>query len=488
MNAIIPTDSPIDHASAEMQRVLQLQRKSFQAEGRVSVKTRVDRIERCIDLVFDNRDKLVDAMMTDFGHRSRHQCLMADIYSTLEMAKYNKKQVVKWVRSDKRKVNFPLNLFGAKARIEYQPLGVVGNIGTWNFPVHTVLGPMIGMLAAGNRVMQKFSEVTPATGELLEALFVKYYNEEEVRGFNGGPDVGAAFASLPLDHILFTGATSIGRHILQAAALNLTPVTLELGGKSPVIIDDKADLKDVAERLLAGKVLNAGQVCLSPDYVFVPKAKKEAFIDELRGVTKELFPSGLRDNPDVTSVINARHRQRLQSYIDDACDKGGDVRDLNPLEEDFAQQQGTTKVPFTLIVDPTDDMLVTQEEIFGPLLIIKTYEDVNECIDYINAHDRPLALYLFGKDKILQRKVLDHTLSGGVTINDVMMHVSCEDLPFGGVGASGMGNYHGFEGFKTFSHARSIYTQSKINLMKLGGMLPPYGEKCEKALAGMIKK
>ena len=307
----------------KMNTVLAVQRKAFIAEGSVSAQTRIDRLDRCINLVHDNQNQLVDAMMSDFGHRSRHQCLMADIFATLESAKKNKKHVAQWMKPSKRKVDFPFNLLGATARVEYQPLGVVGNIGTWNFPVNTIMGPMIGMLAAGNRVMHKFSEAAPATGELLEQLFVRYYNEDEVRGFNGGPETGEIFAGLPLDHILFTGATGVGRHILRTAAENLTPVTLELGGKSPVIIGRTAEIKDVAERIFAGKILNAGQVCLSPDYAFVPVEKKDELIAEITDLVKQWFPTGLRDNPDFTSVVNERHQLRLQSYIDDASQKGG---------------------------------------------------------------------------------------------------------------------------------------------------------------------
>ncbi len=482
------TENPSDQIAVEMNTVLAAQRKAFISEGHVSAKTRIDRLDRSIDLVYDNQDQLVEVMMNDFGHRSSHQSLMADIFATLEGAKKNRKNVAQWMKPSKRKVDFPFNILGASARVEYQPLGVVGNIGTWNFPVHTVMGPMFGMLAAGNRVMHKFSEATPATGELLEQLFIKYYNEDEVRGFNGGPEVGAAFAGLPLDHLLFTGATGIGRHILRSASENLTPVTLELGGKSPVIIGRSAGIKDVAERVLAGKTLNSGQVCLSPDYIFVAAEKKDELIAQLTDILAQWFPTGLRDNPDVTSVVNVQHQQRLQSYIDDARQKGADVRNLNPVKEDFSQQQGTTKIPFTLVVDPTEDMLVMKEELFGPILVIRTYDKLGECIDYINARPRPLALYMFSKDKTEQRKILDYTLSGGVVINDVMVHVGCEDLPFGGVGASGMGNYHGYDGFQTFSHARAIYSQCKLNLQKLAGMLPPYGEKCEKTLEGMLKK
>jgi coniferyl-aldehyde dehydrogenase len=466
---------------------LESQRQQSINGGAVSAEVRIDRLQRAIDLVFDNRDAIVASLSQDFGQRSTHQSLMSDIYATIECLKHSKKHVKKWMKAEKRKAPFPMNLMGAKARVEYQPKGVVGIIGTWNFPINTVFSPLAGVLAAGNRAMIKCSEVTPHTGALLETLVAKYFKNDELAAFNGGPDIGASFSALPFDHIIFTGATSIARHILRAAADNLTPVTLELGGKSPVIVSRSYPLQESVERIFGGKILNAGQVCLSPDYAFVPEEQLNDFITATNTYFSDIFPNLLK-NPDFTSVINARHQQRLISYIEDAKQKGGDVREINPAKEDFSNQEGTHKIPPTLIINPSDDMLVMQEELFGPVICIKTYKQVDECIDYINARPRPLALYYFGKDNAEQRHVLDHTTSGAVTINDVIFHVSCEDLPFGGIGPSGMGNYHGHDGFKTFSHAKAVYKQSNINFQKLGGMIPPYGEKADKTLKSMIRK
>jgi coniferyl-aldehyde dehydrogenase len=470
-----------------MQALLDSQRNAFIAEGPVSAEARIARINKAIDLIFDNKDQIVSALSQDFGNRSDHQSLMSDIFSTLEALKFNKKHLKQWMKTEKRKVGLPFSLFGSSARVEYQPKGVVGILGTWNFPVNTVFSPLAGILAAGNRAIIKFSEVTPATAALMESLVAQYFDSTEVACVSGGPEAGAAFSSLPFDHLIFTGAGSIGKHVMRAAAEHLTPVTLELGGKSPVIIGNDAELKETATRILSGKALNMGQVCLSPDYVFVPEQHLEAFIEHTTAWVTEMFPTML-NNPDYTSVINARHYQRLLGYLEDAKAHGGDVREINPANENFSQQQGTHKIPLTLVVNPSDDMKVMQEEIFGPIICIKTYRNVEECIHYINANPRPLGLYIFSNDTGLQNTILQNTLSGGVSINDVIVHVSCENLPFGGIGPSGMGNYHGFDGFKTFSHARAIYKQSKINLQKLGGMLPPYGEKCEKTLASMIKK
>jgi len=470
---------------SRMENILSKQQQAFINEGHVSAQVRLDRIERVIALLVDNESNLCEAMSADFGHRSVHQSRMADMMGTLECLKHSRKNLSKWMRHDRRKVMFPLGMFGAKARVEYQPKGVVGNLSTWNFPVHIALGPMAGIFAAGNRCMVKLSEITPETSMLLEQLIAQYFDETEFVGINGGPEVGAAFSGLPFDHLLFTGATGIARHILHAAADNLTPVTLELGGKSPVIIGESADLQETAVRITTGKTINVGQVCLSPDYVFVKKDRLESFITHCSENMQQMFPT-VKDNPDYSSVVNERHYQRLQSYVQDAREKGADVRVLG-VSEDFTEQS-VNRMPITAVIEPSDDMAVMQEEIFGPLICIKTYQDIEECIRYIRARPHPLALYYFGEDQQEQRYVLDNTISGGVCLNDVMVHVSTEDLPFGGIGASGMGNYHGREGFKTFSHARSIYKQTKINFIKLAGMLPPYGEGCEKQLNRMIKK
>jgi coniferyl-aldehyde dehydrogenase len=477
----------INTATKDMRATLDRQRQLCSQEGAVSADQRIDRLNRAIDLVFDNRDILVETLTQDFGHRSSHQSLMSDIYATIECLKHSKKHLKKWMKTEKRKAPFPMNLMGAKARVEFQPKGVVGIIGTWNFPLNTVFSPLAGVLAAGNRAMIKCSEVTPKTGELLATLTAKYFSSDEIAVFNGGPEVGAQFSALPFDHLIFTGATSIARHILHAAADNLTPVTLELGGKSPVIVSNSYPLQDAVERIFGGKILNVGQVCLSPDYVFVPEDQLDAFSQAAATYVASMFPT-LLNNPDYSSVVNERHYQRLQSYLADAREKGGDIREINPANEDFSQQQDTYKIPLTLVVNPSDDMLVMKEELFGPVICIKTYRQVDDCINYVNARPRPLALYYFGKDNTEQQHILDHTVSGAVTINDVIFHVSCEDLPFGGIGPSGMGSYHGLDGFKTFSHAKAIYKQSNINFQKLGGMIPPYGDKADKTLGAMIRK
>lgn len=477
-----------DMTVSPMRVLLDRQRRAFDRDVIVSAEVRMDRIDRVTALLVDNQYRLCDAMAMDFGHRSLHQSRMADIFGALESLKYARKHVHTWMKPEKRNVAPPLNLLGAKAEVRYQPKGIVGAISTWNFPVWVPMSPLGGIFAAGNRCMLKLSEFTPHTSGLLEELIKQYFDPEELVAVNGGQEVGAEFAALPFDHILFTGATSVGRHILRAAADNLVPVTLELGGKSPVVVGRTADLKKAAKAIVTGKSLNVGQVCLSPDYVLVHSESINELIAEIERAFADLFPT-MRDNPDYSSVINARHHARLQSYIDDAHAQQGEVRVINPARESFAMQTGGIhKMPPTLIIDPSESMKVMQEEIFGPILPIKSYRHIDDAIDYINAHPRPLALYFFGKDTKEQERVLSRTISGGVTVNDVIQHVSCEDLPFGGIGASGMGNYHGFEGFKTFSHARSVYTQARVNMMALMGLMPPYTEKATKILDSIIKK
>lgn len=468
-----------------METILAKQKKAFLHDSFVSAEVRIDRIDRVIKLLIENEADLCKAMNADFGNRSVYQSRMADIGGTLESLKHAKKHVRRWMKHEKRKPMFPLSLFGARARVEYQPKGVVGNLATWNFPVHISLGPLAGIFAAGNRCMIKLSEITPQTSALLEKLIGQYFDERELVGINGGPEVGAAFAALAFDHIVFTGATGIARHILHAAADNLTPVTLELGGKSPVIIGRSANLDEAALRVMGGKTINSGQVCLSPDYVFVPKEQRDTFVSYLKAHLRGMFPQQA-DNPDYTSVVNSRHRQRLQAHLVDAHNKGAELVELG-IEESFSSQQGVNRLPMTLVLEPTDEMTVMQEEIFGPVICIKSYQDIEECVRFIRARPHPLALYYFGNNKQEERYVLDNTISGGVCINDVMQHVSSEDLPFGGIGASGMGCYHGRDGFKTFSHARSVYHQTKPNMMKLGGMLPPYGSRTEAVLKRMLK-
>ncbi|MBA4747445.1 MAG: coniferyl aldehyde dehydrogenase [Sphingopyxis sp.] len=469
-----------------MQRILSAQRASFTAALPESLAVRSDRIDRAIALLIDHKDDFAAAVSADFGHRSIEQTLMTDLLPSVGALKHAKKHLASWSRGERRKPTFPLGLLGAKAEVVYQPKGVVGIVAPWNFPVGMVFVPLAGVLAAGNRAMIKPSEFTEGVSDLMATLVPKYFDESEMAVFTGDADVGIAFSKLAFDHMIFTGATSVGRHIMRAAADNLVPVTLELGGKSPTFVGKSANIAQAGERIALGKMMNAGQICLAPDYLLVAKEQEGAVIDSVSASAAKLYPT-LLANDDYTSIVNGRNRVRLQSYLDDARDKGAELIEVNPAGEDFAGNNAG-KMPLTIIRNPTDDMKVMQEEIFGPILPVKTYAHIDDAIDYVNAHDRPLGLYYFGNDKSEEDRVLTRTISGGVTVNDVLFHNAMEDLPFGGIGPSGMGNYHGFDGFKTFSHMKAVYRQPKLDVSGLGGFKPPYGSATQKTLAREIKK
>jgi len=473
-----------DHGS-EMHQALTRQRKAYLMDGPPSAEKRIDRLDRAIGLLVDHRDEITDALREDFGHRSVHASLLTDVSGSLGPLKFAKENLRAWMRPEKRKLTPAiLGLFGARARVEFQPKGVVGIISPWNFPVQLTFGPLAGALAAGNRVMIKPSEFTPRSSDLMARMFRSAFDETEVAVFPGGPDVGAAFSKLPFDHLLFTGATSIAYHVMRAAAENLVPTTLELGGKSPVIVGRSANIDLAAKRVMLGKTLNAGQICLAPDYVMVPQDKLQEFVGAVKNTVSAMFPT-LKDNPDYTSIVNQRHYDRLMGYVADARAKGAEIVEINPAREDF-RQQPFRKIPPTLVLNPTDDMAIMKGEIFGPLLPVKTYAQVGEAIDYVNGHPRPLGLYYFGSEADEERRVLTRTTSGGVTVNDVVMHVSMEDLPFGGVGPAGMGAYHGIDGFKTFSHAKAVFRQAKADVTAM--YRPPYGAKFLKMVQGQIKR
>ncbi len=468
-----------------MNALLAKQKAAHLRDGIPTVQKRIEWLDKSIDLLATHGDALNDAMAADFGHRSKDQSNLTDIAGSIGALKHAKAHVAKWMKTEKRKVEFPLGLLGSKAELQFQPKGVIGVISPWNFPVNLTFTPLAGVFAAGNRCMIKPSEFTEATSELMKDLIAKYYSPEECVVVTGGPDVGAEFTKLAFDHILFTGATSVAKHVMRAAADNLVPLTLELGGKSPVILGRSADMQKAANRIMAGKTLNAGQICLAPDYAFVPKEKTQDFIAAATKAVETMYASGLKDNDDYTSIVNQRHYDRITGYIDDVRAKGGQVIELNPKGESFAQQPHH-KIPPTLIIDPTDDMKVMQDEIFGPILPIKSYGDAKDAVAYINAHDRPLGLYYFGEDQSEKDFVLNNTTSGGVTVNDVVFHVAQEDLPFGGVGPSGMGSYHGRDGFLEFSHRKAVYSQTKNEILAM--MRPPYGDKYRAQVKGRMNK
>ncbi len=470
----------------DMQATLELQRASFTSAMPEAMAIRRDRIDRAIALLVDHAEAFAKAVSADFGHRSREQTLMTDIMPSISAMKHARKHFESWAKGEKRKPTFPLSLLGAKAEVVFQPKGVIGVVAPWNFPVGMVMVPMAGILAAGNRAMIKPSEFTEAVSALFAQVVPEYFAPEEMAVFTGGPDVGMAFSKLAFDHLIFTGATGVGRHIMRAAADNLVPVTLELGGKSPTIIGRSADQKKAGDRIALGKMMNAGQICLAPDYLLVAQDQETDIIEAVKAGVAAQYPT-LLANDDYTSVVNGRNYDRLQGYLADAKAKGAELIEVNPAGEDFAGSNGN-KMPLTIVRNVNDNMKVMQEEIFGPILPVMTYNAVDEAIDYVNAHDRPLGLYYFGKDKAEEGRVLARTISGGVTVNDVVFHNAMEDLPFGGIGPSGMGNYHGADGFKTFSHMRAVYRQTGIDVAAIAGFKAPYGKAAAKTLAKELRK
>ena len=469
-----------------MEEVLKLQREHFLNEGPPSYELRIDRLDRVQDMVIQNKERITEALNTDFGSRSPNQSLISDVYAVLPAFSHAKKHLKSWMKDEKRKSNFPFGLMGAKSYIHREPLGVVGMISPWNFPMYLSLAPLAGIFSAGNQVMHKPSEFTPITSELLKEICDSAFDETEFATFLGGPDVGAAFTQLKFDHLLFTGSGNIGKHVMRAASENLVPLTLELGGKSPVIVSDSSNIDITARRVMFNKTLNAGQICLAPDYVYVHETEKDNFVEACKNQVNEFY-SDLKYNPDYTSVINEKHYDRLNGLLSDAEDHGAELVEINPANEDFSQQE-SHKIPPTLVLNPTDEMQIMKEEIFGPLLPIKTYKDINEPINYINKNDKPLGLYYFGNNKNEEAKVVNSTTSGGVTVNDIMGHIQQKELGFGGVGPSGMGKYDGFDGFTNFSNNKPIYKQIGFGLDKLlDAIRPPYKGSIEDVLKKLLK-
>jgi coniferyl-aldehyde dehydrogenase len=485
MNDLSFALSGATETAESLNQTLAAQKAALLRDGPPSLAKRIEWIDRCLDLLVEHRAEIEDALCADFGWRSKDATALTDVAGSIGPLKHARANVAKWMRPERRKVSpAPLALFGAKAEIRYQPKGVVGVISPWNFPVNLTFAPLAEIIAAGNRAMIKPSELTPQTSELMRRMLAKAFTAEEISVHVGGPEVGQAFSALAFDHLIFTGGTAIGRRVMMAAAQNLVPVTLELGGKSPVLIGRSADMALAATRIMAGKTLNAGQICLAPDYVLAAEEQLDSFVAAAQASVAKMFPT-LRDNPDYTALIAQRHYERLRGHVEDARAKGARVIEINPAGEDFSQQEHR-KIPPTLIINATDEMSVMQEEIFGPVLPVRTYKAFPDAIASVNAGDRPLGLYYFGKDEAEMEMVLNRTTSGGVTINDVIYHVAQEDLPFGGIGPAGMGRYHGHDGFKEFSHAKGVYTQVKGDLTAMAR--PPYGAGIRKYLAGQIKR
>lgn len=465
----------------KMRLLLDRQRAAFAEDGIPTYEVRIDRTDRLIALMVENKDDIASALDEDFGHRSNEASLLTEVWWIIDGYKYNKLHLREWMQPEIHEAMFP----DAEARVEYQAKGVVGVVSPWNFPWNLSFNPIGYIIAAGNRVMLKPSELTPVTSALMAKLANRYFDETELVVVRGGPEIGAAFTALPFDHLIFTGGARVGSAVMRAASASLTPVTLELGGKSPALIGRSADLGDAVRRILTWKTFNAGQVCIAPDYVLLPSGLEEQFVADAKTAVASMYPT-LKNNPDYTSIINEVHFKRLKNWLADAESKGAEVIELNPSSEALSDVAARRFAP-TLILKVTDDMTVLQEEIFGPLLPVVTYETLDEAITFINARSRPLALYYFSNDAAEERQLLNRTTSGGVTVNDCMTHALDHSLPFGGIGASGMGAYHGKQGFLTFSHARAIYRQSKTPQAELL-FRPPFGEPVKAFLANGITK
>jgi len=471
------TESYPEVSKEEMQSKLDVLKERFLTNYNPSLNERIDRIKRVQKLVAENTDSFHKALQEDFGTRHEQLSLLADTLPVINNGNDVLKHISKWIKPEKRKPNFPLGLLGGKAFVQFQPYGVVGLISPWNFPLNLSIAPLIEIFAAGNNAMMKLSEFVPATSELTEKLINEYFSSDEAVVINGGPKTSQDFVSLPFDHLLYTGSTNVARKVAAEAGKNLVPLTLELGGKSPVIVGPNAKMKKSVDKIMMGKLVNGGQICIAPDYVFVPENKEEEFVNHAIEAVNSTYPT-IKNNPDYTSIIHLNHYERLSSYLEDARSKGAKIIEINPANEDLSQQEFHKMLP-TIILNPTDDMEIMKNEIFGPILPVKTYSNFNDTIKYINKNPKALAIYYFGDDNSEIENVLNNTSSGQAVINEVLFQFSMHDLPFGGVGPSGMGAYHGYDGFKNFSHKRSVLKGQ--NLVNAGAMVSaPFSESTEK--------
>ncbi|MFO0744673.1 MAG: coniferyl aldehyde dehydrogenase [Myxococcota bacterium] len=473
-----PAALPADNAA---RAVFETLKRAWREQSGLSYEQRMDYLDKLHDAVKRYEERLSAAVSADFGNRSKFETAMAEIFVVLASIKYIRRHLKTWMRSERRAVQWIF--LPAKNKVIYQPLGVVGIIGPWNYPIQLLLIPLAYAIAAGNRVALKPSELTPKTTDVTAELVAEVFPRDLVGVVTGGPEVGVAFSKLPFDHMFFTGSTSVGRHVMRAAAENLVPVTLELGGKSPAIIAPDYPMEKAVERIVSGKLFNAGQTCIAPDYALVPAARMEAFVEAFQAQVKAFYPT-LAQNVDYTSIISDRHYQRLVGLVAEARTKGARIVEANPAGETLAPE--SRKIAPTLVIGAPDDTTIMQDEIFGPLLPVVPYGSFDEAIAYVNDRPRPLALYHFDRDGERTRHVLARTTSGGACVNDTLLHVGQEDLPFGGVGPSGMGAYHGPEGFQTFSHKKAVFQQARLN--SAGMLAPPYGKNLERLMNLLIGK
>lgn len=453
---------------SSIQEYFNLQNAAFLKNSYPSYDQRKRLLAQLIRLLKEQQEEIIAAINKDFGTRSAYETKIFEFFPTLQGIRYILKHLQSWMRPRRYPVSIWFQL--GRARVLPQPLGVIGIIVPWNYPILLTMLPLAAALAAGNRVMIKMSELIPTTGSLLKNLFENYFSSDLVTVINGDVTIAQAFTDLPFNHLLFTGSTQVGRQVMQAAAKHLIPVTLELGGKSPAIISDSFPIRKAAEKIMVGKLVNGGQSCIAPDYVLLPKSKLDEFIAEAKLITRKLYPQVLK-NSDFTNIISEKHEQRLLNYLSDAQNKGATIIYLYENAENYYCAK---RIMPALIINSGNDMLLLQEEIFGPLLPLIPYSSLDEAIGYIQQRAHPLALYYFDYNKKNIEKITQQTLSGGMTVNDTLLHIAQDALPFGGVGASGMGHYHGKMGFDTFSKLKPIFYQSRINFTWF--FWPPYNK------------
>jgi len=462
-----PTDIAEQQQIARMRRLFDTQRAAFMAAPMPSLDSRRADLKRLKKVLIENRERFAAAISADFGGRAAPET-MAEILVVVHHINYCLRRLRRWMKPQRRATS--LLMATTKAMVYFQPLGVVGVIAPWNYTIALSAGPLVFALAAGNRVMIKMSETTPRAAELMRHVLSEAFEERQVAVILGEAQSAREFTRLPFDHLLYTGGSEVGRLVMREAAANLTPVTLELGGKSPTLISDDVPMDLAAERIGFGKALNAGQTCVAPDYVLCPATRVDEFVDAFGTVLGRMYP-GLVRNSDYSAVVNDRHYRRIKGYIDDARTRGAEVVELNP--GGLSPEPGSRKLPLYLVKNATAEMRVMREEIFGPVLPIVAYHHLQEAIDFINARPRPLALNLFDFNPERRRRVLEETHAGGVCINDAVSQFIAEDLPFGGVGESGMGHYHGYEGFLTFSHKKAVFQRPRFNTGKV--LYAPHG-------------
>ncbi len=467
--------STLEALGATLADIKRAQRKN----GTPSYEARLEHLDALKRVLLARKEEIAEAISKDFGGRSRIESLVAEVFVTVAGIDYAKEHLHDWMQTEPRDVSW--TFLPGRAEVIPQPLGVVGIISPWNYPVNLAFAPLVSALAAGNRAMIKPSELVPETSALIEKMVAEAFPRDRVTCVTGGVEVAEAFSRLPFDHLVFTGSTRVGKVVMRAAAENLVPVTLELGGKSPAIVGEGFSLTTAAERIMAGKLFNSGQTCIAPDYVLVPRKDLDAFVGECKVAAARLYPSFV-GNADYTSIVNPRQKARLEGYLMDARENGATIVSLAG-NESF---EGSRKMPPALVLGAKESHAILQEEIFGPLLPILPYETLEEAIAYVNDHPRPLALYYFEHDDEVIQRVLSETISGGVTVNDVLLHFAQEDMPFGGVGPSGIGHYHGREGFEAFTKKKPVFYQARLNAT--GVLRPPYGKLVDTFLRLLLGK